>query len=167
MKEKLKDYQELIVPAIFAFISVIFFYNDKFIIGSIVLLMFIINSYYLSIKEQSNDDKKKRLVSKLKLNINDSISNMVVPIALINENGDIIWANNKLTQDIWEKYCKGSISKWEMDSISCYIHEHELAHVDLAKYGLVDFYDLNEILSINGIQDKNHIVAGTTIKLWE
>lgn len=26
---------------------------------------------------------------------------------------------------------------------------------------------MNEILSINGIQDKNHIVAGTTIKLWE
>lgn len=100
MKEKLKDYQELIVPAIFAFISVIFFYNDKFIIGSIVLLMFIINSYYLSIKEQSNDDKKKRLVSKLKLNINDSISNMIVPIALINENGDIIWANNKLIQEL-------------------------------------------------------------------
>ena len=50
--------------------------------------------------------------------------------------------NTKLTQDVWDKYCLGSISKWEMDSISCYIHEHELATVSLAPYKLEEFYDL-------------------------
>lgn len=52
--------------------------------------------------------------------------------------------NNKLTEDIWNKYCLGTISKWEMDSISCYIHQHELTWVDNEKYGFSDFFNLPE-----------------------
>lgn len=100
MKEKLSDYQHIIVPAIFVFISIIFFYNDKFIIGSIILLAFIIYSYYLNMIENSKVDKGENLISKVKLDINDNISNMVALIALINENGDIIWANKKLSQEL-------------------------------------------------------------------
>ena len=100
MKEKLKDYQQVIIPAIFVFISIIFFYNDKFIIGSIILLAFIIYFYYLNKNEHSKVENGKRTISKLKLNINDNISNMLAPIALINENGDIIWANKRLTQEL-------------------------------------------------------------------
>ena len=37
--------------------------------------------------------------------------------------------NNRLVKDLWDKYCDGNISKWEMDSISCYIHDHELSKV--------------------------------------
>lgn len=100
MKEKLKEYQQVIVQSIFVFISIIFYYNDKFIIGSIILLAFIIYLYYLNINKNSRDEKRKRIVSRLKLNINDNISNMIAPIALINEAGDIIWANKKLTQEL-------------------------------------------------------------------
>lgn len=50
--------------------------------------------------------------------------------------------NNRLTEDTWNKYCLGSLSKWEMDSISCYIHEHELAHINTR--GLDRFYSLSE-----------------------
>jgi DNA polymerase-3 subunit alpha len=52
--------------------------------------------------------------------------------------------NNKLTEDTWDKYCTGSLSKWEMDSVSFYSHEHELSKVDLEEYGFSDFYDLSE-----------------------
>ena len=51
--------------------------------------------------------------------------------------------NEKLTSDIWNKYCLGNISKWEMDSIGCYIHEHELYGINMKEYGLVDFEDLD------------------------
>lgn len=100
MKEKLKDYQQVIIPAIFVFISIIFFYNDKFIIGSIVLLAFVIYLYYLSMDKHPKLEKEKSMISEFKLNINDNISNMVTPIALINENGDIKWANKKLIKEL-------------------------------------------------------------------
>ena len=52
--------------------------------------------------------------------------------------------NTKLTEDVWNKYCLGSLSKWEMDSVSFYSHEHELANADLSLYGIVDFFELGE-----------------------
>ena len=50
--------------------------------------------------------------------------------------------NQRLIDDLWDKYCGGSVSKWEMDSISFYSHEHELANIDNEKYGIVDFFKL-------------------------
>lgn len=39
--------------------------------------------------------------------------------------------NNRLFNDEWNKYCGGTISKWEMDSVSFYSHEHELINLDM------------------------------------
>ena len=50
--------------------------------------------------------------------------------------------NNALFQENWDKYCAGSLSKWEMDSIGFYYHEHELAHLNKAVYNIVDFNKL-------------------------
>lgn len=57
--------------------------------------------------------------------------------------------NNKLRQDLWDKYCLGSLSKWEMDSISCYIHEHELKNLRNDAYGLVEYSKLPEDPIVN------------------
>ena len=50
--------------------------------------------------------------------------------------------NNRLRKDLWDKYCEGNISKWEMDSISCYIHNHELVNLKNNFYGLVEYSKL-------------------------
>ena len=52
--------------------------------------------------------------------------------------------NNKLFNEVWNKYADGTISKWEMDSVCFYYHEHELAHIDKNEYGIVDFNSLSE-----------------------
>ena len=52
--------------------------------------------------------------------------------------------NDRLMGDIWDKYCTGSLSKWEMDSVSFYSHEHELKNLDMDRYELTDFFDLPE-----------------------
>lgn len=56
----------------------------------------------------------------------------------------LVAVNSKLTQDTWDKYCLGSLSKWEMDSVSFYSHQHELELVDLDMYSFSDFWDLPE-----------------------
>ena len=64
--------------------------------------------------------------------------------------------NNKLVAELWDKYCEGNISKWEMDSISYYYHEHELANVDYEEYGFTDFFKLPDIPQpINYFRPKN------------
>lgn len=80
--------------------------------------------------------------------------------------------NTRLTEDVWNKYCLGNISKWEMDSVSCYFHEHELARVDNAYYGFSNFFDLPEepeierVLEIKGKRVpifKIHRIYGTVL----
>ena len=51
--------------------------------------------------------------------------------------------NTILYDQVWNKYCLGSISKWEMDSISCYLHDHELKGIKNSFYGLSVYSQLS------------------------
>lgn len=48
--------------------------------------------------------------------------------------------------DIWEKYCEGTVSTWEMNSLHYYYHDHELAKMSSSAYNLVNFNSLPEDL---------------------
>lgn len=50
--------------------------------------------------------------------------------------------NKILFQEQWDKYANGSYSKWEMDSLSMYYHDHELIEINKEYYNLVDFESL-------------------------
>ena len=51
--------------------------------------------------------------------------------------------NKILFKEAWNKYAEGNTSKWEMDSMCFYHGKHELADVDMNKYGVVDFNSLS------------------------
>ncbi len=80
--------------------------------------------------------------------------------------------NNRLMSDVWNKYCLGSISKWEMDSVSCYFHQHELQDINYQLYGFSNFFELSEqpeidrIIEIKGKKIplfKIHRICGTVL----
>lgn len=50
----------------------------------------------------------------------------------------------------WNQYCQGSISKWEMDSLSFYSHDHELKHVNHELYGIRDYNELPKTPQVIG-----------------
>ena len=52
--------------------------------------------------------------------------------------------NETLFRNEWAKIASGSVSKWEMDSISYYESEHELINVNRGKYNIVNFFELDE-----------------------
>lgn len=52
--------------------------------------------------------------------------------------------NTKLVELVAEKYTEGNISKWEMDSLGFYYHEHELKNLKNEVYDIVNFFDLSE-----------------------
>ncbi len=51
---------------------------------------------------------------------------------------------DSFVQGLKEKYCAGSVSKWEMDTMSFYYSGHELLSVNKAMYNIKDFKDLPE-----------------------
>lgn len=75
----------------------------------------------------------------------------------------LVSVNNKLTYDVWSKYCLGSLSKWEMDSVSFYSHEHELVNVKDSAYKIVDFSKLPEEPEV----DKVIFIKGREVPLYK
>ena len=81
--------------------------------------------------------------------------------------------NNILIEENRNKYASGSISKWEMDSLSFYYHEHELSNLKNEVYDIVDYFSLPEEPEIDSVfkgKDdatitlfKLHRIAGTVI----
>ena len=99
---------------------------------------------------------------------------MAIVKKYITDNHDFLLnkLNNSLTKETWDKYCQGNISKWEMDSVSFYAHEHELSNIDVTRYGLSDFSrlpdepELDRMIPIKGKQVpifKIRRIAGTVL----
>jgi DNA polymerase III subunit alpha len=63
--------------------------------------------------------------------------------------------NQLLFKECWDKYADSSISAYEMEALCFYYHEHELAHVDINKYGIVNFNDLSSESEINYFFKRN------------
>lgn len=80
--------------------------------------------------------------------------------------------NEVIVKNNWDKYCKGNLSKWEMDSISFYNGEHELAHIDEERYMIENFFDHPEEPEVVAIKSFKNItypvynlyrIAGTVL----
>ena len=52
--------------------------------------------------------------------------------------------NKSIFLEDWNKYAKGNLSAWEMEALCFYYHEHELAHVNMNRYGFANFFELPE-----------------------
>lgn len=48
-------------------------------------------------------------------------------------------------QEIWNQYCAGSVSTWEMDTLGFYYHDHELLNVHHPEFQFQDFYNLSSV----------------------
>ena len=65
--------------------------------------------------------------------------------------------------NIWSDSCSGTLSGWEMESLGFYYHDHELAHVNAQKYGLVDFFKLPE----EPVVDKTFTRNGKEVNIFK
>ena len=85
--------------------------------------------------------------------------------AWIAENKDEILEtlNSKIFYEDWKKYAEGTLSAWEMEALCFYYHEHELSHVDNARYGFVNFVDLPEAPVI----ERSYNIKGKTINIFK
>ena len=101
-------------------------------------------------------------------------SNMDIIRPWVRKNADTLLeqVNERLTSDMWNKYCQGSLSKWEMDAVSFYSHEHELANTRKDLYEIAGFSRIPEnpvverVLPIKGRQIpifKLYRIAGTIL----
>lgn len=68
--------------------------------------------------------------------------------------------------EVWNKYCLGNVSEWEMDSLSFYYHPHELSYVDKKKYDLTDYQDIPPEPVVIGVEKRKSKSTNKEIA-WE
>ena len=107
MKEKLIEYKTFLISSIIILLGALSFYMENFFIGTVLLFFLLIFNYYKDVYKNDNEEIVQDIIAKLKLNMNDNISNMSYPIALINKSGDIIWGNKKLKLELIDEELKG------------------------------------------------------------
>ncbi len=71
--------------------------------------------------------------------------------------------NDQIFNEEWNKYATGSLSQWEMDSVSFYFHPHELESVNQNKYSVTEFHLIPE----EPIVEKSYKKGDKTINIYK
>ena len=100
MKEKLQENKNLLIYIVLILASIISFETYNFFIATIFLIILLSILLYERIIINKKIDKSNSLISKIKLNINDNISDMSYPIALIQGNGEVVWGNKRFKEEL-------------------------------------------------------------------
>ena len=100
MKQKLKIYRSLLILIVVIIFTIILYYFRYFYLASTILIVYLAFKEYLNIENEIQNEKMNTLTDEIKANINDNISNMSYPIALIDNEGDILWANKRLKEEL-------------------------------------------------------------------
>lgn len=142
-----------LIPSEYDFVRRVFNFNkylktskvdDLFLLDNIAMVFFDKNFSIDKLVEDARAESGFGIKQITWKKIYDEVMDRIRPYVKENNQKLLSSVNSRLTEDVWNKYCLGNISKWEMDSVSCYFHEHELAHVDNTYYGFSNFFDLAE-----------------------
>lgn len=92
----------------------------------------------------NNDNGVFYIDCKIWKKIYDSYMDNVRKYIISNQEEVLNKLNTALFMENWNKYCDGSISKWEMDSVSFYSHDHELSKMNYNTYGVSNYFKMSE-----------------------
>jgi DNA polymerase III subunit alpha len=126
------------------YIRVFFFnkYLKKFKIDKYYALDKIALDFYLDNFDESfitNKDNQSLILQKQWDNIYQNNMNEVRNYIKTNHDTLLSKLNKAIFQAEWDKYALGNYSKWEMDSVSYYQHEHEMININVDKYYITPF----------------------------
>jgi DNA polymerase-3 subunit alpha len=65
--------------------------------------------------------------------------------------------------EIWQQYCSGTLSTWEMDTLGFYYHDHDLLNTYHPEFKFGDFYEMSEI----PIASEYHEYKGRKVPVFE
>ena len=133
-----------LIPDEMAFYAKLFLFNkflktckqDDYYVLNDAAISFIDNNFTLDWVDNGN------LIRQVKWDNAYSKAMEPMRVYLKDHKNELLMAlNNKLVNEVEEKYGQGNISKWEMDSIGFYYHQHELSN---AAREYDDFFSLSE-----------------------
>lgn len=71
--------------------------------------------------------------------------------------------NTLIFKQDWDKYANGSYSAWEMEALCFYYHEHELANMNMPKYGIMPLNKIPE----HPVVERQFTIKGHTVNIFQ
>ena len=99
-QKRFEEIKPIITPIMFVGACIGFYYIKSTLLGTLLLIIFIaftVSEYTNNEEEEDNIEKVREIINK---DIDDNILNLIFPVALIKESGEIIWSNKQFQKFI-------------------------------------------------------------------
>lgn len=100
IRKRLKDFMPIITPLIFVGACLGFYYIKSTLLGTILLIIFIIFNVSEYMVREKGEDSIEKIKESIDNEINKNILNLIFPVALIKESGEIFWCNREFQKFI-------------------------------------------------------------------
>ncbi|GAA0086769.1 DHH family phosphoesterase [Clostridium sp. CTA-7] len=100
IKKRLKTIMAIITPLMFVGACIGFYYIKSTLLGTILLLIFIIFNISEYMIKGKNEDHIEEIKENINRDISSNILNLIFPVALIKESGEIFWCNKEFEKFI-------------------------------------------------------------------
>lgn len=97
---KMDEFAPVIAPTIFVISFIIVYFYQNIFLAILVLIAFISFSRIIYLNKRKNENKIDEIIEEINIQLKRNIMNLIYPIALIKENGEIFWCNKEFEKFI-------------------------------------------------------------------
>jgi len=97
---KMEEFAPVIAPTIFVVSFIIVYFYQNIFLAILFLIAFISFSRIIYLNKRKNENKIDEIIEEINIQLKRNIMNLIYPIALIKENGEIFWCNKEFEKFI-------------------------------------------------------------------
>lgn len=97
---KMEEFAPVIAPTIFVISFIIVYFCQNIFLAILFLIIFISFSSIMYLNKRKNENKIDEIIEEINIQLKRNIMNLIYPIALIKENGEIFWCNKEFEKFI-------------------------------------------------------------------
>lgn len=91
----IKGVLPIITPIIFVLACITFYFMNNALPGSLLLIIFIVFNITNYVVKETEEDSIAKITERVEQEIKNNIMNLIYPVALIRESGEIFWCNKE------------------------------------------------------------------------
>ena len=93
--DKIEEFAPIIAPIIFVIFFIIVYFSQNMFLVILYLIVFVSFSRIIYLNKRKYENRIDEIIEEINIQVKGNIMNLIYPIALIKENGEIFWCNKE------------------------------------------------------------------------